>query len=65
MRSLYPSLYLSLASDHAKLGDRTAARHELGRARGLLGELGDDAYSDRVRGAVARLEERLQDGRPA
>lgn len=59
VRSLYPSLYLNLAADHAKLGQSVAARRELGRAKGALGSLADDEYGEGIRAAVGRLEFRL------
>ncbi|WP_405802658.1 hypothetical protein [Streptomyces sp. NBC_01187] len=61
VRSLYPSLYLNLAADHAKLGNGLAARRELGRARDRLGALGDDTYGEGVRSAINRLEMQLAD----
>ncbi|NGO72209.1 hypothetical protein [Streptomyces boncukensis] len=64
VRSLYPALYLNLASDHAKLGDGPSARRELTRARGVLGELADDTYGAGIRAAVARLETRLAGSTP-
>lgn len=62
VRCLYPSLYLNLAADHAKLGERGAARRELSRARGVLGSLADDEYGAGIRAAVDRLESRLGAG---
>ncbi|MDJ1135637.1 hypothetical protein NMN56_027530 [Streptomyces iconiensis] len=61
VRALYPSLYLNLAADHAKLGDPHSARRDLDRARGTLDALGDDAYGDGIRAAIERLELRLAD----
>lgn len=57
--AFYPSLHLSLAADYAKLGRTAAARRELARARGCAARLADDAYGDRVRAAIARLDMRL------
>jgi hypothetical protein len=62
VRALYPSLYLNLAADHRKLGETAAARRELRRARGVLGELADDAYGAGIRAAVRRLEQELGEG---
>ncbi|MFP8887704.1 MULTISPECIES: hypothetical protein [Streptomyces] len=59
VRALLPSLHLSLAAGHAGLGDHTAARHELARARGAARELPDDAYGAGVRAAIERLARRL------
>ncbi len=61
-RGLYPSLYLRLAGDHAALGNATAARHELGRARHAAGRLADDDHGRRVRTAIDRLERDLREG---
>lgn len=59
VRSLYPSLHLNLAADHAKLGDRDAARRELTSARALAEVLEHDDYGTGIRAAIGRLEERL------
>ncbi|WP_410535094.1 hypothetical protein [Streptomyces sp. KL2] len=59
VRALLPALHLSLAAGHAGLGDHAAARRELARARGAVGELPDDAYGTGVRAAIERLSRRL------
>ncbi|MGH3313881.1 MAG: hypothetical protein ACRDP3_25410 [Streptomyces sp.] len=59
VRALYPSLYLNLAADHVKLGEASAARQELRRARSVLGSLADDEYGAGIRAAVERLEIQL------
>ncbi|KPI00806.1 hypothetical protein OK074_5736 [Actinobacteria bacterium OK074] len=59
VRALYPSLHLNLAADYAKLGRDDAARSHLRRARGAMGDLGDDGYGDMIRGAIGRLEGEL------
>ncbi|MGW8379496.1 hypothetical protein [Streptomyces sp. ODS28] len=59
VRSLYPSLYLNLAADHAKLGDESAALRELGRARSAAGSLPDDAYGAGIRSGIEELGVRL------
>ncbi|UGY94825.1 hypothetical protein [Streptomyces gobiensis] len=67
VRSFYPSLYLSLAADHLKLRDGAAARRELDRTRGALGELGeldDDEYGAGIQAAIERLERRLGEELP-
>ena len=61
VRSLYPSLYLNLATDHAKLGDRPSARRELSRARAVTGDLPDDEYGKGIREAIERLELHLSE----
>lgn len=59
VRGLYPSLHLNLAADYHKLGEAQLARGHLGRARESSGALGDDAYGDGVRAAIARLDLRI------
>ncbi|MFH0241158.1 hypothetical protein ACGRHY_01655 [Streptomyces sp. HK10] len=59
VRSLLPSLHLSLAAAHAGLGDHAAARRELARARSAAEELPDDAYGAGVRTAIGNLARRL------
>ncbi|WP_016910454.1 hypothetical protein [Streptomyces xiaopingdaonensis] len=61
VRSLYPSLHLNLAADHAALGDERSARRELRAARSYLPELSEDGYGDGIRAAVHRLGLRLGD----
>jgi hypothetical protein len=56
---LYPSLYLNLAADHARLGQLADARRELRRAQDVLGTLADDEYGAGVRAAAQRLERTL------
>ncbi|MEU6350751.1 hypothetical protein ABZ896_15645 [Streptomyces sp. NPDC047072] len=62
VRALYPSLHLNLAADYAKLGRTDAARTYIRRARRAADALGDDGYSDGVRAAISRLEQRLGPG---
>ncbi|MGY1434148.1 hypothetical protein [Streptomyces reniochalinae] len=62
VRSLYPSLHLNIAAGHAKLGDESAARSALERARDKLDALPADAYGEGIRAAIERLEKRLADG---
>jgi hypothetical protein len=62
VRSLYPSLHLNLAVDHAELGDDGAARRALERARESASELADDDYGRGVKAAISRLETRLAAG---
>ncbi|MCI0386259.1 hypothetical protein [Streptomyces sp. CNQ085] len=59
VRALLPSLHLSLAAGHAGLGDRTAARRELARARARAEELPEDAYGAGIRAAIGSLARRL------
>ena len=53
--AFYPSLHLSLADDHRRVGDDAQARHHLARAQEVLGVLGDDPYGQTVRGVAERL----------
>ncbi|NLU69929.1 hypothetical protein [Streptomyces sp. HNM0574] len=62
VRCLYPSLYLNLAADHAKLGEDAPARRELARAREVAGELADDPYGQGIRAAIDRLGLQLDAG---
>lgn len=65
VQSLYPSLHLNLATDHAGLGDSGAARRALQRARDSATELADDEYGRGVKEAIIRLETELNGGGPA
>ncbi|HXV93076.1 MAG TPA: hypothetical protein VD813_07245 [Pseudonocardia sp.] len=62
VRTFYPSLHLNLAADHAKLGDRDAAREHLSAAEAALPDLPEGGYGDFVRGGVERLREQLDSG---
>ena len=59
-RALRPALYLRLALDHAGLGHRTAARHELHRASRAALRLADDDYGSALRAAIGRLADQLE-----
>jgi hypothetical protein len=65
VRGFLPSLYLSLADDHRRLGDANRAREFLGKARATSDELGDDAYGELVRGALDKVDRALADGSTA
>lgn len=58
-RALYPALYLRLAVDHAGLGHRVAAGHELRRASHAALRLADDDYGAGLRAAIGRLAGQL------
>lgn len=59
VRTLYPSLHLNIAADHAKLGDTPAAHRALDRARRAAAELADDEYGRGIRAAINRLAARV------
>jgi hypothetical protein len=62
VRAFMPSLYLSLADDHRRLGDTGRAHEFLGRARTVIDALGDDAYGELVRSALEKIGRALADG---
>jgi hypothetical protein len=62
VRGFLPSLYLSLADDHRRLGDAGRAHEFLGKARTVCDALGDDAYGDLVRGGLEKIGRALADG---
>ncbi|MET7641515.1 hypothetical protein [Streptomyces sp. NPDC005438] len=59
IRSLYPSLHLSLASIYLALDVPFEARRQLGRARGRCAHLPADAHGENVRAAIEQLARRL------
>lgn len=62
VRGFLPSLYLSLADDHRRLGAPGRAREFLERARAVIHVLGDDPYGTLVRNAMASIAEALAEG---
>lgn len=62
VRGFMPSLYLSLADDHRRLGDARRAHEFLGKARATSDALGDDAYGELVRGALDKVSRALAEG---
>jgi hypothetical protein len=62
VRGFMPSLYLSLADDHRRLGDASRAHEFLGKARATSDALGDDAYGELVRGAMDKVSRALAEG---
>ena len=62
VRGFMPSLYLSLADDHRRLGDPDRAHEFLARARSTIDALGPDAYGELVRGALDKVAQALADG---
>ncbi|GAA4704259.1 hypothetical protein GCM10023215_49910 [Pseudonocardia yuanmonensis] len=62
VRSFLPSLYLSVADDHRRLGDAARAGELLEKARATSDALGDDAYGELVRGALEKIDRALAEG---
>ena len=62
VRGFMPSLYLSLADDHRRLGDTDRAHEFLSKARTVSDTLGDDAYGELVRSALEKIGRALADG---
>jgi hypothetical protein len=62
VRGFLPSLYLSLADDHRRLGDAERAHDFLGLARGTIDALGDDAYGALVRSGLENVARALAEG---
>jgi len=62
VRGWMPSLYLSLADDHRRLGDANRARECLGMARATSDALGDDGYGELIRGALHEVGRALAEG---
>ncbi|MEU7813315.1 hypothetical protein [Pseudonocardia sp. NPDC049154] len=62
VRGFMPSLYLSVADDHRRLGDPSRAREHLEKARATADALGDDAYGELVRGALHKIDQALAAG---
>jgi hypothetical protein len=62
VRSFMPSLYLSIADDHRRLGDAERAGHFLARARSTSDALGDDPYGALVRSGTEKIAAALAAG---
>jgi hypothetical protein len=62
VRGFMPSLYLSLADDHRRLGDANRAHEFLGKARVTSDALSDDAYGELIRGALDKVSRALAEG---
>lgn len=65
VRGLLPSLHLSLADDHRRLGALDRAREHLVAGRASLPELPDDAYGALVRSGFEHVAEALDAGSTA
>jgi hypothetical protein len=62
VRGFMPSLYLSLADDHRRLGDANLAHEFLEKARATSDALGDDAYGQLVKGIMEKVSQALAEG---
>lgn len=62
VQGFMPSLYLSLADDHRRLGEVGRAQEFLDRARSVIDVLGDDPYGTVVRDAMASIAKALAEG---
>jgi hypothetical protein len=62
VRGFLPSLYLSLADDHRRLGDAARAHEFLALARGTIDALADDAYGGLVRSGLENVARALAEG---
>jgi hypothetical protein len=62
VRGFMPSLYLSLADDHRRLGDPDRAREFVAKARATSDALGEDPYGELVRGALDKVVRALDEG---
>ncbi len=59
IEAFYPSLHLNLGEVYRKLGDLHAARHHLDLGLAAARALGDDGYSNMIKGGLNHLAERL------
>ncbi|MFF5084478.1 tetratricopeptide repeat protein [Actinoplanes sp. NPDC000266] len=57
--ALYPSLHLSLADCHRRLGDLDLAREHLQQARERMSPLGDTDYGRLIRDGLDRMTQQL------
>ncbi|WP_410675505.1 hypothetical protein [Amycolatopsis sp. cmx-4-68] len=62
VRGFMPSLYLSLADDHRRLGDATRAHEFLEKAQATSDALGEDAYGELVKGIIGKVRRALTEG---
>jgi hypothetical protein len=62
VRGFLPSLYLSLADDHRRLGEVERAQEFLEQARSVSDVLGDDSYGTTVKDALAKIATALAEG---
>ncbi|OLF17029.1 hypothetical protein [Actinophytocola xanthii] len=62
VRGFMPSLYLSLADDHRRLGDADRAHEFLDKARATADALGEDPYGELVKGILEKVSQALAAG---
>ncbi|MFB6397145.1 hypothetical protein [Polymorphospora lycopeni] len=62
VQGFLPSLHLSLADDHRRLGNTALAREHLTTARSLVEHLPDDPYGDTIRGGIQHVTRALAAG---
>ncbi|WP_394618847.1 hypothetical protein JNUCC0626_07020 [Lentzea sp. JNUCC 0626] len=62
VRGFLPSLYLSLAEDHRRLGDAASAHEFLEKAEAASDALGDDPYGELVKGIMGKVRQALAEG---
>jgi hypothetical protein len=62
VRGLLPSLYLSLADDHRRLGEMVHAQDFLDQARSVSDALGDDPYGVMIKSAMGNIARALAEG---
>jgi hypothetical protein len=56
--AFFPSLHLNLGECHRKLGELDRARQHLERGRAAVDALGNDGYSQMIKGGLDRLADR-------
>ncbi|WP_369134359.1 hypothetical protein [Modestobacter sp. I12A-02662] len=62
VRGFLPSLQLSVADCHRRLGDPVAARRHLAEAEQLVHVLADDDYGRLIRAALTQIRDALDEG---
>lgn len=62
VRGFMPSLYLSVADDHRRLGDMERAREFVELARSVSDVLGDDPYGMVVKGVLEDIARAVTEG---
>ncbi len=62
VRGFMPSLYLSLADDHRRLGEVERAQEFLDQARSVSDVLGDDPYGIVIKSAMEKIAKALTEG---
>jgi hypothetical protein len=62
VRGFMPSLYLSLADDHRRLGDVERAQEFLDLARSVSDALDDDPYGMMIKSAIEKIARAITEG---